>query len=103
MPMPSNEPTLRLSRERIRHESFARKLVEERLRKEDRRDAPSARRQRRPGNGGPITGRPAAEQRCHTFKIVVRAVRIREKACGQKKQRNHGILETSFGFAYAHL
>jgi len=70
----------------IWNDAFAAEFFEQRLRKKDRHDRSSKGRNRCPRNRSAIIASPAPEERRDALEIIVRAVRVGEKAGRQKKK-----------------
>src|ERR1043165_5617810 len=77
-PAPMSAPV----RPGVGDQAFAGEFFEERLREENRGDASGAGGDRGPTDRRAVIARAAAEEGCHTFKIVIRAVGIGEEANG---------------------
>src|SRR5213076_1729871 len=74
----------------IWNDAFAAEFFEQGWGEKDRHDRSTKGRDRCPRNRCAIIARAAAEERGYALEIIVRAVRVGEKASGKKKQNeNH--------------
>jgi len=74
----------------IWNDAFAAEPFEQGLGEKDRHNRSRESRNRCPRNGTAIIARAAAKERGDALEIIVRAVRVGEKAGGEKKQNeNH--------------